>query len=293
MNLRPLKISVRVLMLSLSVSFVTLNAFAQEPKVVATIGGEAITEADIETISKGMDAQFAKMPEEQRRLAALASLIDIRAVAMKAREAKFDQSEQFKKQIALINLRALHDAFFKAEVVDKITDGDVRARYDKEVAAGPAQNEVRARHILVKTEDEAKEVIKQLDGGAKFEDVAKAKSSDGSAGEGGDLGYFGSGQMVPEFEKFAFTLNVGQYTKEPVKTQFGFHVIKVEDKRTKQPPAFDQVSGQVRELLLRERYVETARKYRDELKVEWVDLAVKKAMDDAAAASQASEQPKQ
>lgn len=293
MNLRPLKISVRVLMLSLSVSFVTLNAFAQEPKVVATIGGEAITEADIETISKGMDAQFAKMPEEQRRLAALASLIDIRAVAMKAREAKFDQSEQFKKQIALINLRALHDAFFKAEVVDKITDGDVRARYDKEVAAGPAQNEVRARHILVKTEDEAKEVIKQLDGGAKFEDVAKAKSSDGSAGEGGDLGYFGPGQMVPEFEKFAFTLNVGQYTKEPVKTQFGFHVIKVEDKRTKQPPAFDQVSGQVRELLLRERYVETARKYRDELKVEWVDLAVKKAMDDAAAASQASEQPKQ
>lgn len=292
MNLRPIKIAVSIFALSMSASFVFAGASAQESKVIATIGGEQITEADVDMVSKGMDAQFEKMPEDQRRLAALASLVDIRAVAMKAREAKFDQSEFFKKQIALINLRALHDAFFKSEVVDKITDADVRARYDKELSAVPPQNEVRARHILVKTEAEAKDVIKQLDGGAKFEDIAKAKSSDGSAGEGGDLGYFGPGRMVPEFEKYAFTLEVGQYTKEPVKTEFGFHVIKVEDKRTKQPPAFDQVAGQVRDILLRERYVETARKYRDELKVEWVDPAVKKAME-ANAAAQAAEPPKQ
>ncbi len=292
MKIRPFTVALSALALSLSVSFATLNAFAEDSKVVATIGGEPVTEADIAFAQSGLDPQYSKLPEDQRRLAALAALIDIRAVAIKARRAKFDQSEEFKKQIAFLNERALHDAFFKAEVVDKVTDADVRARYDKEIAAAPPQNEVRARHILVKTEEEAKDIIKKLDGGAKFEDLAKEKSSDGSAGDGGDLGYFGPGQMVPEFEKQAFTLDVGKYTKEPVKTQFGFHVIKVEDKRTKQPPAFEQVAAQVRDVLLRERYVETARAYRDELKVEWVDPAVKKAMDDAAAA-QAAQPPKQ
>lgn len=292
MKFRPLTIALSAFALSLSVSFTALNAYAEDAKVVATIGGEPVTEADIAMAQGGLDAQFAKLPDDQRRLAALAALIDIRAVAIKARQAKFDQTDAFKKQIAFINERALHDAFFKSEIVDKVTDADVRARYDKEIAAMPPLEEVRARHILVKTEEEAKEVITKLDGGAKFEDLAKEKSSDGSAGDGGDLGYFGPGQMVPEFEKQAFTLEVGKYTKEPVKTQFGFHVIKVEDKRAKPAPEFDKVSGQVRDVLLRERYVETARAYREELKVEWIDPAVKKAMDDAAAA-QAAQQPKQ
>lgn len=292
MKFRPLTIALSVFALSLSVSFTAFNAYAQDAKVVATIGGEPVTDADIAMAQSGLDAQFAKLPEDQRRLAALAALIDIRAVAIKARQAKFNETEAFKKQIAFINERALHDAFFKSEIVDKVTDADVRARYDKEISAMPPLEEVRARHILVKTEEEAKDVIAKLDGGAKFEDLAKEKSSDGSAGDGGDLGYFGPGQMVPEFEKQAFTLEVGKYTKEPVKTQFGFHVIKVEDKRSKPAPAFDQVVGQVRDVLLRERYVETARAYREELKVEWLDPAVKKAMDDAAAA-QAAQQPKQ
>ena len=189
--------------------------------------------------------------------------------------------------------------YFKAEVIDKITDADVRTRYDKEIAATPPLNEIRARHILVKTEDEAKAIIKELDGGAKFEDIAKAKSTDGAASQGGDLGYFGPGQMVPDFEKQAFALDVGQYSKEPVKTDFGFHVIKVEDKRAKQPPAFDDVKDQVREVLLREKYVEMVKAFRDELKVEWVDPAMKKAMDEAAnppapaeGAAAPAEQPK-
>jgi peptidyl-prolyl cis-trans isomerase C len=292
MKLRLLTVAASALALSISLGSTTLSAYGADTTVVATIGGEPVTEADIVMAQGNLDPQLAKLPDDQRRLAALAALIDIRAVAIKARQSKFDQSEEFKKRIAFISERALHDAFFNAEVVTKLTDAEVRTRYDKEIAAVPAENEVRARHILVKTEEEAKEVITKLDGGAKFEDLAKEKSSDGSAGDGGDLGYFGPGQMVPEFEKQAFTLEIGQYTKVPVKTQFGFHVIKVEDKRTKQPPAFDQVKTQVRDVLLRERYVETARAYREELKVEWIDPLVKKAMEDAAAA-QAAQQPKQ
>ena len=151
----------------------------------------------------------------------------------------------------------------------------------------PPQNEVRARHILVKTKEEAEAIIKQLDGGASFEDVAKAKSTDGSAAQGGDLGYFSAGQMVPEFEKAAMALDVGKYTKEPVQTQFGFHVIKLEDKRVQQPPAFDQVKDQVKSILIRERYVELVKKERADLKIQYTDPETEKAMK---AATDAQEQ---
>ena len=118
----------------------------------------------------------------------------------------------------------------------------------------PPVNEVHARHILVKTKEEAEEIIKQLDGGAEFEDIAKAKSSDRLGRARRRPRLFGPGQMVPEFEKAAFALEVGAYTKEPVQSQFGWHVIKVEDKRTQQPPAFEQVKDQVRSALLRDKY---------------------------------------
>ena len=157
-----------------------------------------------------------------------------------------------------------------------------------EIAAMPAKNEVRARHILVKTEDEAKAIIKKLEGGAKFEDLAKENSTDGSAAQGGDLGYFGEGMMVPEFEKAAFALDVGAFTKEPVKSQFGYHIIKLEDKRQQQPPAFDQVKDQVRSIIIRDKYIEMVKKLRDAAKISYEDEAVAKAMKEAADAQDAA-----
>ena len=116
--------------------------------------------------------------------------------------------------------------------------------------------------------------FKDLDAGKKFEDIAKEKSTDpGSGANGGDLGYFGPGQMVPEFEKAAFALEPGSYTKEPVQSQFGWHVIKVEDKRAKQPPAFDEVKEQFRNVLIRERYFTLAKQLREAAKVDVVDAA--------------------
>ena len=264
------------------------GAVAQQSPVVATIGGSPVTEAEVKLAEEGLGGQYANLPEEQRRLAAIAALLDIKSVAMKAKMAKVDEGAEFKARVAFLVERTLHDSYFRTEVSDKVTDADVKARYEKEIAASPPENEVHARHILVKTEDEAKEVIKLLEGGAKFEDVAKEKSTDGAAAQGGDLGYFGRGQMVPEFEKAAMDLKPGEYSKTAVKTQFGFHVIKVEDLRAKQPPAFDKVKDQVRDILLREKYVETVRAYRDELKIEYLDLKVKKAMEDAAAAEKAA-----
>ncbi|MCL7998730.1 peptidylprolyl isomerase [Brucella sp. 21LCYQ03] len=265
-------------------------AASEDPaKVLATVDGKDITVGEVDQASGDLDPQFARLPAEQRRLAALAALIDIKAMAGEATKEKLDQSDDFKKRMEFLRERALHNEYFKDQVVDKISDTDVRARYDKEIAAIPPQTEVRARHILVKTKEEAEAIIKKLEGGAKFEDLAKESSTDGTAANGGDLGYFGEGQMVPEFEKAAFALKPGEYTKEPVQTQFGFHVIQLEDRRTKQPPAFDQVSDQIRSIIMRERYVETVKKLRDGLKIEYKDPAVDKAMKEAAEAQEAAE----
>ena len=116
----------------------------------------------------------------------------------------------------------------------------------------------------MKTKEEAEAIIKQLDGGADFEKLANEHTTDPSGKTtGGDLGYFGPGQMVPEFEKAAFALEIGAYTKEPVQTQFGWHVIKVEDKRAQQPPAFEQVKDQVRSVVLRDKYFALVKSLRD------------------------------
>ena len=286
--------SLRAVFLNTSVACLLLSAGAparaDDAAVVAKIGGVEVTEGEVKLAQEGLDGQFSKLPEEQRRLAAIAALLDIKAVAMKAKQAKVDEVADFKARMAFLGERTLHDTYFRSQIADKVTDADIKARYEKEISATPPENEVHARHILVKTEDEAKEVIKLLDGGAKFEDVAKDKSTDGAAAQGGDLGYFGRGQMVPEFEKAAMDLKPGEYSKTAVKTQFGFHVIKVEDVRAKQPPALEQVKDQVRDILLREKYVELVRAWRDELKVEYVDPAVKKAMEEAAAAEKAAPQ---
>lgn len=261
-------------------------------KVLATVNGVAITQSEVDQAASDLDPQFGRLPVEQRRLAALAALIDIKALAAEGEKNKLDQSEEFKRRMNFLKDRALHNEVFKTEIVDKISDEDARTRYDKEIAALPPQNEIRARHILVKEKKDAEDIIKKLDGGAKFEDLAKENSTDGSAAQGGDLGYFSEGMMVPEFEKAAFALEPGSYTKEPVKSQFGYHVIKVEDKRVKQPPAFEQVKDEIRSIIMRERYVDMIKKLRDGMKITYDDPAVEKAMKEAAAEQGAEEAPK-
>jgi peptidyl-prolyl cis-trans isomerase C len=268
----------------------TARGYADDKKVLAKIGSAEITEAEANMAAVDLDPQFAKLPPEQRRLAAISALIDIKAMALKGAEGKLDETDGFKSRMSFLHDRALHNAYFEAEVINKITDEEVRARYDKELAATPPQNEMRARHILVKTIEEAKEIIKQLDGGASFEELAKTKSTDGAAAQGGDLGYFSSGQMVPEFEKAAMALEVGAYTKEPVQTQFGFHVVKVEDKRVKAQPEFDKVKDQVRNIVLQENYVKNVKAIREELKVEYVDAELKAAMEKAEAEQKAAQE---
>lgn len=256
-------------------------AAAVDPNaVVATVNGQPVTEADIALAEQDLGAQFGRLPPEQRRAAALSSIIEIRLMAAKATEQGLDKDAEFQRQLNFLNQRALHGEVVDKEVAGKITDDEIRARYDKEIAATPPVNEVHARHILVKTKEEADAIIKKLEGGEDFQKLANENTTDPSGKtSGGDLGFFGPGQMVPEFEKAAFALDVGAYTKEPVQSQFGWHIIKVEDKRTQQPPAFDTVKDQVKSLLIREKYIDLVKQVRDGAKVDITDPELKKAID--------------
>ena len=279
------------LLLFTTVAFPVLAEETADP-VVATVGGVEILKSEIDLAVTGLDPQLANLPDAQKRVAALSSVIDIKLLAADASKEGLQDDAAFKQRIAYLTDRELHNAYFKKHVVDAVTPDEVKARYEAEIAKIEPQDEVRARHILVKTEDEAKAVIADLDGGKDFVELAKEKSTDPNKSEGGDLGFFGKGRMVPEFEAVAFTLEPGTYTKEPVKTQFGFHVIKVEEKRKQQPPALEQVEGQVRQIVMRDKYVELLEKAKADAGVEIADPELKKAYD-AVNAPQAEEKPQQ
>jgi peptidyl-prolyl cis-trans isomerase C len=248
--------------------------------VVATVNGQTITEADLTLAEADLDQQFAQLPPEQRRAAALSAIIEIRLLASEAQAKGLDKDPEFERRMAFLQQRALHSAVIDSEVSSKITDEAIRKRYDTEMSNTPPVNEVKARHILVKTKEEADAIIKQLDAGGDFEKLANENTTDPSGKTtGGELGYFGPGQMVPEFEKAAFALDVGAYSKQPVQSQFGFHVIKVEDKRAQQPPAFDQVKDQIRSILLRENYFALVKSLRGAAKVDIADAELKKAIE--------------
>jgi peptidyl-prolyl cis-trans isomerase C len=266
-----------------ALSGVALPALAADAKdpVIAKVDGVEVTQSDLSLALDNLDPQLAQLPDDQKRIAALSTVIDAKLIAEKAKAEKIDETDEFKNRLEFILDRELHNAYFKKHVVDSITDADIKARYDSEVAKLPPVEEVKARHILVKTEEEAKTVIKELAEGKDFAELAKAKSTDPNKSDGGDLGYFKKGMMVPEFEAAAFAMNKGDVSKEPVKTQFGFHVIKVEDKRIAPPPAFDQVKDQVKQIVMRDKYMEVLKATKATAKIEIEDPALKKAYDDA------------
>ncbi|MFP3545349.1 peptidylprolyl isomerase [Rhizobium sp. SIMBA_035] len=249
--------------------------------VIAKVGTLEIHQSELDLAIANLDPQLAQLPDDQKKVAALSAAIDVKLLAGDAATEKLDQTDEFKKRLQYLTDRELHNAYFKKHVVDTVTDDEVKARYDKEVAALPKQEEVHARHILVKTEDEAKDVIKQLDAGKDFAELAKEKSTDPNKADGGDLGYFTKGRMVKEFEDAAFALDKGTYSKTPVKTDFGYHVIKVEDKRDAPPPPFDQVKDQVRQLVMRDKYLALLASAKEKSKVDIMDETLRKGYEDA------------
>lgn len=252
-----------------------LAAHAQD-KVLAKVDGQPITEKDVAAASGALASQLAQLPEEARKRAVVDRLIDMRIISNAAAKSGLDQSDAFKARMDQVRTQLLVNEFVKAKVETAITEEVIKARYDKDVKSFDPPEEMRARHILVKEEAEAKAIIAELAKGGDFAKIAEAKSQDpGSGAQGGDLGYFGSGDMVPEFEKAAAALKVGETTKEPVKSQFGFHVIKLEDKRKQPVPGLDEVRDQVRQALVGETFTKMLEDMKKAAKVEVDEAAVK------------------
>ena len=247
--------------------------------IIAKVNGVEITEQELALAEVDMLEQFQQTPAENRRAAILNALIDIKLLAAAAEEAGLDQSPSFQARMAFNRSRTLHNEIFQKNALNSITDEDLKIRYDLEIKNFPQTEEVKARHILVDSEEAAREIIAELDGGADFIELAKTKSTGPSGPQGGDLGYFGKGQMVPEFETAAFALEKSEYTKDPVKSQFGWHVIRKEDQRMTPPPEFEQVKSQVRQMIAREKYFNLTQDARKKFKYEILDQDLKQKVE--------------
>ncbi|VEJ44798.1 peptidylprolyl isomerase [Bartonella vinsonii] len=246
--------------------------------VMAVVDGKNITVGQLDELAFEINPNLARFSDEQRRIMVLKAYLDMQALAKAAISKGIDKTEAYDKRMAVMRDNVLQQLYFKQTVVDQISDTDLETLYNKEVAALPKEDEVKARHILVKTKKEAETVIKRLNKGENFEEIAKKSSTDGSAAVGGDLGYFSHGQMVKPFEDAAFALKVGEYTKNPVESPFGWHVIKVEDRRLKQPPVFDDVKEMLRTQLIKERYQKLIVDLRSKIDVKYPDPNVIKLM---------------
>jgi peptidyl-prolyl cis-trans isomerase C len=230
---------------------------------VATIDGKAISrnllDYYIKAASGGRDP--AEITAEQRK-EALESLLRGFAVANQAGKDKVDQDSEVASQLELMRLEVLQRAVQAKYLKDKTpTEAELRAEYETQVAQMP-KTEYRARHVLVQTEDFAKAVIARINKGERFEDAAKRDSLDGSKERGGDLGWFTPQTMVKPFADAVMALKKGEMTQAPVQSQFGWHVIKLEDTRDVQPPPFDQVKDQLNNVVLAKKF----KTYADDLK---------------------------
>ena len=274
------RISMRRPAQALAVSFLAMtlgsaSLTAAEPEdVVAKVGNAEITEADIAFAANDLGQELQRFPPAQWRQILLDVVVDMELLAQAAREDGLDQDPDFKKQLEFLELRALRNAYLAQKIDGSITEDDLQAAYDKEFADFEGAEEINARHILVKDRAEAEALIKELDEGADFAELAREKSTGPSGPNGGDLGYFSQGQMVKPFEEAVFALEPGSYTKEPVETQFGWHVIKLEDKRQQEKPALEAVSAGLRQQLVRDRYEAKMAELKDAIAVEILDEAL-------------------
>ena len=227
-------------------------SIAQEDPVVAVVNGIKIVRSEIEDARLRLPERLSNVPLQSLYGMLVNSLIDTKLVATEARKINLQNNKQVRLQLARIEEQILERAFLTSYIEKRITETVLAEHYEKLIAANLSKEEVHARHILLETKAQALKVIKDLEAGADFAELAKTRSKGPSASKGGDLDFFAEGQMVPAFSKAAFALKKGEITTDPVQTEFGWHVIKVEDRRPLQPLKRAQVEDQLRTAVSRE-----------------------------------------
>jgi peptidyl-prolyl cis-trans isomerase C len=240
--------------------------------VIARVNGIDIKQSDLVLAEEDVGADMPAASPEARREHLISYLADVIMVTQAADKSKVADNPEFKRRLAFLRNKLLMGFELQAAAKTAVSEEAMHQTYDDAVRSASGEEEVRARHILVENEDEAKAILEELKGGIDFAELAKQKSKDPGAAAGGDLGYFTREQMVPEFAEVAFKMYPGQLSN-PVKTQFGWHIIKLEDKRTKRPPEFEQVKGQIEAFLTRKAQADFVAKLRQTTKIERLDKA--------------------
>ena len=264
---------------------------AESDPVLAKVNGSEIHASDVALAEEELGPSLQQMDPSTRKDNVLSFLIDMKIVAKAAEDKKIENNDDFKKRLAFTRNRLLMDSLLASEGKAATTDDAMKKVYDEASKQITGEQEVRARHILVETEDEAKAIKAELDKGADFAELAKKKSKDPGASDGGDLGFFTKEQMVPEFSAVAFALEPGKIS-DPVKSQFGWHIIKVEEKRNRKAPDFEQVKAQIETYVTRKAQADYVAKLREAAKVERMDKPADAAKDPAAPADAAKDAPK-
>jgi peptidyl-prolyl cis-trans isomerase C len=253
-----------------------------EDKVVASVNGHTISEADLALAEAEIGNELGNLPEGTRRRVLVEFMIDNQLFAGAAEAENLGSGPDFEKRMAFWRQRALRDIYFDKSVKASIGEQAARAIYEDKVKQLKPEDEVQARHILVTSEDAAKKLLERANAGEDFAQLAKENSGDaGSKEQGGMLGYFGRGQMVPQFEEAAFALKKGELSK-PVQSQFGWHVIKVEDRRQKPPPSFEEVKDRLIGSMVQNKAQNIAGELRQKAKIDYLDPELKKMAEDDA-----------
>ena len=218
-----------------------------EDAVAAKVGGETITRGEVQQTFQGLPQQYRQRGFGAIYPMLLERMVQQRVLMQKGREAGLGDDPEVEKRMAELKRQVIHDVYLSRLVEKRVTDERLRKAYDRYLEQNPPKQETKARHILVDTEQQARNLIQQVTDGADFAELARKHSTGPSGEKGGDLGWFPRGAMVEAFDKAAFRLEPNQFTADPVKTRFGWHVILVENRRTVEPPSFEKMKPQLLE----------------------------------------------
>ncbi len=240
--------------------------------VVAKVGDIEVKRVDLLTLLQQMPPAVRQAPIQQIYPMLVEQAINSKIIDEHATKANLDKDAKVKEQVELARQQIIRNIFLQKESEKAVSEDKLKAAYDEFIKKQGDVEEIKARHILVDSEDKAKEVISKLASGAKFEDLAKEYSSDGTKDSGGDLGWFAKQEMVPAFSDAAFALKSGETSKTPVKTQFGWHIIMVEDRRVREKPKFDDIKPFLETQLRRDALEKMVADWRKDLKIEQFDI---------------------
>jgi peptidyl-prolyl cis-trans isomerase C len=268
-----------ILLIALGAKVAGAQLAGAQERVLAKVDGKPITDGDMRLAEVEIGSDLGTLPESSRRRVLLEFLIENQLFADAAESQQLASAAAFNERVPYWRRRALRDAYFDRSVRDAVNDADARRHYAAQIGTVKPEEEVRARHILVESRDKARELFELIAHGSDFARLARDQSKDaGSKDRGGELGFFTRGQMVPQFEEVAFKLKRGEVS-EPFESQFGWHIVKVDDRRQRAAPPFEAVKDRVVAQMIHQKAQQIAADLRGKAQIEYIDPEIKSSME--------------